>query len=134
MRFAESIERANFQNIVDALGEAATFRLFAGALPHRCEDADPPGPVLVEIELGPQPFERSDGKLALTEPLIGKGTEGAGRGKLARSFRLYSADGECITQGSVSARDDLADLTFDNPSVAEQQKVVVSNFDFSMRE
>jgi hypothetical protein len=133
VKFARRVVRAQFELLADALGEAATFRLLAGDMPACCEDDDPPG-LLVEIELGPQPFQITDGKLALSETLIGKGTSSAGRGKLARSYRIYSADGECITQGSVGALDDDCDLLLDNVSIASGQKFVVGNFELKMRE
>jgi hypothetical protein len=134
VKFAKRLLCAQFKLLTDALGEAAVFRLLAGNLPPCCEDDDPPGPVLVEIELGPQAFENADGKLALAETLIGKGTASAGRGKLARCYRLYAADGECITQGSVGALDDDCDLLLDNVSIAAGQKFVVGNFELKMRE
>jgi hypothetical protein len=134
MKFAQRVARAQFKILTDALGEAAVFRLLAGDLPACCEDDNPPGPVLVEIELGPQAFESADGKLALSETLIGKGTASAGRGRLARCYRIYSADGECITQGSVTPPDDGGDLLLDNVSIAAGQKFVVGNFELKMRE
>jgi hypothetical protein len=108
------------QALIDALGEAAVFKLLAGETPANCEADDPPGAVLVELELEPEPFEKSDGNL--TAHLIGKGTEAAGRGKLARCFRFYNEDGVCIVQGSVCCAGEDGDLKMDNPSIAAGQK------------
>jgi hypothetical protein len=133
LRFAAEIERAHFEIIVDAFGEAATLRMYAGSLPPRCADPNPEV-VLVEIEIPVEAFAEAAGRLALIEPLIGKGTEAAGRGRLARSFRIFDEQQKCIVQGSVGAMEDGCDLGFDNPSVAAAQKIVINNFSFSMPE
>jgi hypothetical protein len=133
VRFAERVEQAQFRLWSDALGTTAAFKMFAGECPADCESPDPPGAVLVEIALGPHPFQKREGELRLTEGLIGKGTEAAGRGKLARSFRFFDANGSCVLQGSVTPPGDDGDMLFDNPSIAAAQNVVVHSFDLKMK-
>jgi hypothetical protein len=131
VRFAERVERANFQNITDALGEAATLKLLSGDLPPCCED-DISGTTLVKIELS-QPFKITNNKLTLAEPLLGKGAPNCGRGKLVRSFRFYNQENECVLQGTVTPPDDFGDMTLDNPSITAGQNVFVGSFVLAMR-
>jgi hypothetical protein len=133
VRFAERVEKAQFRLWSDALGATAVFRLLAGDMPASCEDADPVGPILVEIHLSVHPFQKRDGELRLTSALLGKGAEAAGKGKLARSFRFYHKDGSCVLQGSVTPPDDDGDLLLDNPSIAAGQNLVVNQFCLKMR-
>jgi hypothetical protein len=134
LKVADHILRKQFAILTDGLGQSATFRLHSGECPENCEDPDPAGPVLVEIPLGPHPFQKRDGQLRLSEGLVGKGAEAAGKGKLARSFRFYGADGTCILQGTVTPPGDDGDLLLDNPSIAAAQNLVVGSFELKMRE
>jgi hypothetical protein len=133
LKFAEHILRKQFAALTDALGKSAVFKLHSGECPENCEDPDPAGPVLVEIALGPHPFQKRDGELRLTEGLVGKGTAAAGKGKLARSYRIYNGQGEVITQGTVTPPDDDGDLLLDNPSIAAAQNFVVGTFELKMK-
>jgi hypothetical protein len=134
VKVAEHILRKQFEILTNALGKSAVFKLLAGECPENCEDPDPEGPVLVHIDLSPHPFVKKDGQLRLTETLLGKGAAAAGRGRTAKSYRIYNAAGEVITQGSVTAPDDGGDLTMDNCSISKEQNVVIGTFELTMRE
>jgi hypothetical protein len=130
MRYAERICNEWLDVIDEAFGRGSVFKLFSGEPPHNCEAADPPdGKCIAEGELPLQVFRRADGaRIELTEPWHFYANKAAGRGTLARSFRIYNSLHECVLQGSVSAPEDGGDLILDGQQVAAGQKISIMEF------
>jgi hypothetical protein len=120
--------------IQESLGYGATLKLFSSPPPPSCTDDDPEI-CLAEIVLPDVPVLKANGGIEIAEKWIGKGSAAAGRGRLARSFRLLSNDSEVICQGTVSAPADepRGDLTLGQPAISEGMKIVISKFTITPR-
>jgi hypothetical protein len=129
VQFARKLIDAQFRAMIGALSRGGTFKVFAGAEPPDCASEDPQG-LLAEIELPKRALHEHDGAVENTGAWVTYGGEGAGKGRLARSFRLCDYDDDVIVQGSITAHEDGGDLLIANPSVAKGEKFVISKFRF----
>jgi hypothetical protein len=125
VKYSERIRNRQLEAVVEALGPAATLKIFSGDVPHRCADADPPGE-LAQIELPRRPFNFPDGGLLqISEPWLGDVHAKKG---VAASFRIYDLFGECHIQGSITAKRDGGDLELDPPDMTQGQRVSIAGF------
>jgi hypothetical protein len=131
MQFSDSIL---VRIIQESLGYGATLKLFSAPPPSTCGDPDPEI-CLAEIVLPDVPVIKANGCIEIAEKWIGKGSAAAGRGRLCRSFRLASNDGETICQGSVTAPSDepRGDLTLQQPAISEGMRIVIGKFTITPR-
>jgi hypothetical protein len=129
LRYSEALRNARLNEIALAIGSGAKLRLFSGAMPARCDSADPPT-LLAEIDLGPQPFLPAvAGRLVSShEPWRGIGVRRAkDEGTVAGCFRIVDWTGRCRVQGDVGV-EDWADLVLSDCRIHAGQPIVIDNF------
>jgi hypothetical protein len=130
MKFSREIEQGKLRVLGEALAHGAMIRFFSGAAPPSCSAPDPDGYVLAEIELPDPPVKKFDGEVLETVPWTGVGGEGAGLGRLCRSFRIVDNCGEVICQGSVTEAEGNGDIKFNNPAIAAGRELTITRFRF----
>lgn len=118
---------------VDQLdGSAGVFKVFSGALPAECADANPSGE-LVSINLPTPAFGVSGAGTGGTRKASKSGTWSAsatGSGD-ALCWRLYlNGATTCVAQGTAGNAGDSPDLTFDNKTIAAGATITINTFDF----
>jgi hypothetical protein len=131
MRYCEKIRNRQLEAIVDALGPAATLRLFSGSVPADCEAPNPTGE-LAEVELPRRPFKMPlGGVMEISDgPWLGEAHDTG----TAKSFRIQNYFGETLVQGSVSSPDGDGDLKLDPAKMERGQRLSIAGFTFNMRE
>jgi hypothetical protein len=131
VQFSRKLYNAQIRAMMESLSRGGAFKVFAGAVPDSCENDDPAG-LIAYIELDPRPLHEVDGAIELIEPWTTYGNQEAGKGRLARSFRLCDRDDDTLIQGSITAHEEGGDLKLSNPSVAKGEKFVISKFRIEM--
>ena len=125
LNLSVAVRNARLDTIETTISTAAKLRIFSGAKPTACSDADPSGQ-LVEIAL-PSDWLNAAGAGAKT--LLGTWSATAGAAGSAASFRIKDTAGTtCHIQGTVTATGGGGDLTLDNISIANGQTVTINTF------
>jgi hypothetical protein len=126
VKYSDKIRNAQLQAVADALGPAATMKLYTGDVPSSCDAANPSGEI-AELELPRRPFRVPDGgKLMISETW--SGFSHASETSTAKSFRIFDYLGECHIQGTISKIGEDGDLQLDTDKVKPGQKIAVGAF------
>jgi hypothetical protein len=125
MDYCREVAVAELLALSEILKHGALLRFFSGTVPSATIDPDP-AICLAEIELPDPPFSKCDGNKLESTSWSGHGADAAGKGRLARSFRIVDNVGTCIVQGTVSEPEGSGDIKLGCPSIAKGQELTVT--------
>ena len=115
MKYSDRIRNAQLAAVADALGPAATMKIYSGEVPSSCDAANPSGEI-AELELPRRPFRSPDGgKLMIAE--FWSGHSHVAETSVARSFRIYDYLGEVHIQGTITKSGEDGDLQLDTTTI-----------------